>query len=900
MGRVFRVLDRKLNEEVALKLLRSDIAADRKNLDRFRNEVKLARKIIHKNVGRIYHLSEEGDNHFITMEYVHGQDLKGLIGQAGQLTASKVIAIAKQVCEGLAEAHKLGVVHRDLKPSNIMIDNEGNARIMDFGIAHTSKAERITESGTIVGTPEYMSPEQVEAKDIDNRSDIYSFGIILYEMLTGKVPFEGETPISVAVKHLTASPKQPMEINTGIPANINRIIMKCMEKDRTRRYQDAKELFSEITKIEKELPTKKKIMPKIQWHVAPNLKRILVLFFAALIIFGGYQIWMSFFQAGPKYDNFILVELSADTQSNIDKNLIDFLLQRSLSASTNLNILVQEDIPVYKKKTESIDAIPRNPLIAIDVSTYPKASGFTLIVSMSNKKKSYKQTFECKGYLDFISDKIEQIHSFISEKSDGLVKSIDEKSKISYISTDNFDALNHFMKGEEAWKKLDPNVAFSEYKTAIENSPEFSLAHLRLAEVQLFNGEREDARMSLVKALDNKDRLIGYDIHRLEALLARMDSRAGKERLHLGILIEAFPFKKEYLFEFAESYFHQGDAEEAIKHYQRVLDLDPDHTKANNHIAFCYSWIGNHNKAEEHFKRNLGVDKTANAYDSLASGCMFAGNYKEAIQATEEGKESDPNLVWIYTTQCKNFILTGQLTRGIKSLEEQENITEKDRIRSNAKFYNAFIEFSRDSLDQSLQALVPGLEFYENEIYANQFEESPTLPFWLKGVIAAEKGDSETLKSMVSIMEQKIARGGINATNFHPIYKFFIHLKMLEGYLANDLESVMQYIDEGKRIKNKMGFWTSMFDFSYFFNAYAEILMKVGRKDQAMGLLNEVNQYNPHYAAAHLNLCKIHLDNRDIEKGKEEYTIAKNLLAEADKDFVLVKELTRIGQKFNL
>jgi len=900
MGKVYRVMDRKLNEEVALKLLKPDVAADRKTLERFSNEVKLARKIIHKNVGRIYHLSEEAGNHFITMEYVQGQDLRALIRQTGHLTVSKALSIAKQVCEGLVEAHKLGVVHRDLKPSNVMIDKDGNARIMDFGIAHTIKTEKVTDSVTIIGTPEYMSPEQVEAREIDPRSDIYSFGIILYEMLTGKVPFEGETPISVAVKHLTASPQQPIEINREIPANINRIIMKCMEKDRATRYQGAKELLSEITKIESEILAKEKVLPKIRWRFAPNLRWILPLFFAALVIFGVYQIWKSFMQPTPKYDNFILVGLSTDAKTSIDRNLIEFLLQRSLSASTNLNILVQEDIPVYKKKTESVDATPRNPVLAIDVEANPKASGFTLFVSVRNKQNSYKQRFECKGYLDFISNKIEMIHSFISEKSDGLVKRIDQNRRISQISSGNYDALNHFIKGEEAWKKLDPNAAYAEYKTAIENSPEFSLAHLKLAEVQLFRGDREDAKKSILQALENKDRLIEYDFHRLEALLARIDSQSSKERQHLGILTEAFPFKKEYLFEFAESYFHQGDAEEAIRHYLRALDLDPDYAKAHNHIAFCYSWIGNHELAEKHYKRYVELDKTANAYDSLASGCMFAGNYKEAIEATEKGKEFDLDLDYLYTNLCKNFILTGQLTKAIESIDQQEKITKRETTKINAKFYKAFIEFSRGDLDKSLRELAPVLELYSDEMYASRLDESPTLPFWLRGVIATQKGDDKALKAMLDEMKQKIARGGVNATNFSPIYKFFIHLEILEAYMANDQESIMHYIAEGQRIEKKMGYWTSMFDLPFFLNAYAEILIKLDRKEEALTLLNEVNQYNPHCAATHLNLCRIYLDNNDMEKGKDEFATARNLLAEADRDFVLVKELARIGQKLNL
>jgi serine/threonine protein kinase len=262
MGKVYRVFDQKLNEEVALKLIKPDIASDKKTIERFKNELKLARKISHKNVGRMYEFLEDKDTHFITMEYISGQDLKGLIRQTGQLTVGKAISIAKQICDGLSEAHSLGIVHRDLKPNNIMIDRDGNAKIMDFGIARALKGKSITGSGVSIGTPQYMSPEQVEGKDVDQRSDIYSLGIILYEMLTDRVPFEGDAHLIVGVKQKTETPKDPKEINERIPDNLNHLILKCLEKDRENRYQNAVDIRSDLDNLELGLPTADRVIPE--------------------------------------------------------------------------------------------------------------------------------------------------------------------------------------------------------------------------------------------------------------------------------------------------------------------------------------------------------------------------------------------------------------------------------------------------------------------------------------------------------------------------------------------------------------------------------------------------------------------------------------------------------------
>jgi serine/threonine-protein kinase len=217
MGRVYKVFDTKIQEKVALKLIRPDVASDKQTIERFSNEIRLARKIGHRNVCRMFDLGEAEGAHFITMEYVPGEDLKRLIRTMGRLSPGQAVSIARQVCEGLAEAHRLGIVHRDLKPQNIMVDEDGSARIMDFGIARSMKGKGITGEGMIIGTPEYMSPEQVDGKEVDRRTDIYSLGIILYEMVIGRAPFEGETPFSVGVKQKSEIPKDPAALNPQIP-----------------------------------------------------------------------------------------------------------------------------------------------------------------------------------------------------------------------------------------------------------------------------------------------------------------------------------------------------------------------------------------------------------------------------------------------------------------------------------------------------------------------------------------------------------------------------------------------------------------------------------------------------------------------------------------------------------
>jgi serine/threonine protein kinase len=255
MGHVYRVLDTKIDEEVALKFINAEIAADAKIIERFRNELKVTRKITHRHVCRMYDLSEDGKSLFITMEYIPGEDLGNMLRRLGRLPLEKAFPIAQQVCEGLAEVHRLGVVHRDLKPKNIMIDREGNAKIMDFGLARTPHGIKLTEVGQVIGTPAFMSPEQVNGESVDQRSDIFALGILMFSMLTDKLPFEADTTLALALLHKTYRPPNPSTLNPRVSRELGQVILKCLEVEREKRYQTAQDLLADLKKVGKRFDT---------------------------------------------------------------------------------------------------------------------------------------------------------------------------------------------------------------------------------------------------------------------------------------------------------------------------------------------------------------------------------------------------------------------------------------------------------------------------------------------------------------------------------------------------------------------------------------------------------------------------------------------------------------------
>jgi serine/threonine protein kinase/tetratricopeptide (TPR) repeat protein len=663
MGKVYRVEDKKIKQEVALKLIKPEISSDKKTIERFSNELKTARMISHPNVCRMFDLGEEKGAHYITMEYVSGEDLKSFIRRARQLTTGTAINIAKQVCEGLAEAHRLGVVHRDLKPQNIMIDKEGNARIMDFGIARSLKAKGITGAGVMIGTPEYMSPEQVDGKDPDQRSDIYSLGIILYEMVTGRVPFEAETPFAVGVMQKNEMPRNPQELNSQIPDDLSQFILRCLEKEKEKRPQSAGELRSELESIEKGIPTAEIVAPRqkpaTSKEITVTVQRRWIYFaipvvviIAAVLVFlllkGGKEIFfpenkmlvvLPFENLGPPEDEYF-----AD-------GITDEITNR-LSALHGLDVISRTSAIQYKKTDKTIKQIREEldvDYVVTGTVSWDKSAGEHGRVRVS--PQLIQASDDTQLWSNRYERDIERIFGVQSEIAEEVIKQLDltllapERRALMARPTENLEAYDYFLRGIDHRNRGDLYVDLREYlravemfEKAVELDPNFVLAYIRLSDIHswIFHQGMDQTKERLAKSnvavdkalelqpdLPEAQRALGDYYYRgfrdydraLELYKSVQKARPNSSPAPIGWILR-----------------RQGKLDEAQETLMKAYRLNPRSPDLIKGIANTYSFMRRYEEADRWYDRALSIspDEVRGKIWKIINSFHWTGNSQEA------------------------------------------------------------------------------------------------------------------------------------------------------------------------------------------------------------------------------------------------------------------------------
>jgi tetratricopeptide (TPR) repeat protein len=805
MGKVYRVLDKKLNEEVALKLIKPEISQDKKTVERFSNELKLSRKIVHKNIARMFDLNEEKGTHYITMEYVRGEDLKRLIRKIGQLSAGQAIPIVKQICEGLGEAHRLGVVHRDLKPQNVMVDEDGNARIMDFGIARSPESKGITGAGVMIGTPEYMSPEQVEGKETDQRSDIYSLGIILYEMVTGRVPFEGDTPFTVGVKHKSEPPKDPKELNSQIPEELSRVILKCLEKDKEERYQSASEARSELENIERGIPTTERVIPERrpltsrEITVTFGLKKLLVpaLIFVGIIIIG-VVIWQLLPEkeivSAPKIENSIAV-ISFENQTGDDsydylQKAIPNLLLTNLENTGYLHVATWERLrdilkQMGKRDIEVIDRdlgfdiCRREGIEAITLGTFTKAGDMFVtdvkVLDVESKQLLKGASSRGIGEQSILENQIDELSREISQGIGiGRGKIEPTQLKVADVTTTSMEAYNYFLKGRESSSKFYFDEARQFLEKAVELDPTFAIAYRELAFAYNFLGDTGARNNAFEKAKTYSEKATEKEKLYIEADYARfIENNTEKRILVLEQMVKKYPKEKGVHYWLGTVYSVNKLSNKAVEELNTALKLDPNYGDAINMLAYTYADMGDFKKAIEYFKSYASVSPgDANPFDSMAEIYLRMGRLDEAIAKYKEVLEikpdfgSDWNLGYVYA-------LKEDYTEAVKWIDQYIAMSPSSGRRANGFLWKGFYHYWLGSLDQSLSDLRRAADLAEE--VGN--EDQKAFIEWMKGWIHYERGELEASQSYFkSWFDSRIESNPGAIPTYTAFYDFYLGL----------------------------------------------------------------------------------------------------------------------------
>jgi serine/threonine protein kinase/Tfp pilus assembly protein PilF len=764
MGRVYKVFDTEVREKLALKLLNPEIASDEPTIERFRNELKLARGISHRNICRMYDLGREEGVYYITMEYVPGEDLKNFIHRVGALPVGKAVSVARQVCEGLAEAHHLGVIHRDLKPQNIMIDRDGNARIMDFGIARSVKAKSITGANVMIGTPEYMSPEQVDGKEADTRSDIYALGIVLFEMLTGRLPFEGDTPLAVAIKQKSEAPPDPRQINPQIPEDMKLVVLKCLDKSRDKRYQGAEELSDELAKIERALPTTTQPLPvrkpatSKQITVRLPSRKVWIPAAAVLVAIIALLVWQFVPESQASKRTVAIVGFrnqTGDKAFDYLQEAIPNLLITSLEQSGHFRVTSWQrlkDILRQSGRDETaafdeeagFEVCRKEGIEALVTGSYVKA-GETFATDVKVLDASTKQLMKSassrgQGASSILMTQIDELSRSIS-KGIGLpaLKIEVPQPKIADLTTTSLEAYNYFLRGQDALDRFLFNDARRSLEKAIALDPTFAIAHLYLAQAAYEMADYKARDEAIEKAKKYSEKATEKERLYIEVpYTAWIERDPDKQARLLRELTDKYPQEK-YAHQ-ARGLFNErrGNITEAIEEYEKALVLDPDFGLTLNSIAFVHAKLRNFDKALRYLERYAAINPgDPNPLDSIAEMYVRMGKLDEAVAKYKEVLTARPDFYGSCSSLAYVYALREDYSEANKWLEEFVARAPSPAVKTEARALQAFFDYLQGRWDESLD------EYLSIKQQAEQSGAEPTVITinFITGFIYGDRGD---------------------------------------------------------------------------------------------------------------------------------------------------------------
>ncbi|HJZ63931.1 MAG TPA: tetratricopeptide repeat protein [Candidatus Acidoferrum sp.] len=738
MGRVYKVYDKELDRYVALKVLLPELASDPQIIQRFKHELLLASKISHKNILRIHDLSEADGVKFITMAFVEGQDLHDILKKERPLPLDRAIKFARQLCEALEAAHHEGVVHRDFKPHNVLVSAGDQVYVSDFGLATSFETAKMgmTRSGAFVGTPRYMAPEQVEGGTIDHRSDLYSLGLVMYEMVTGDVPFAGESTWQVMYQRVKEKPKDPRLIKPDLPDWVSRVIMHCLERDPALRYQTAREILADI-----DAHRSPSVPRGMRFRLPTGTWRWLVSGAAGVLLTAGVLLGI------PSIRHWIFGSNAAGLNPSglpplSQGKFIAVLPFRVLGTEGSLNYVADglgealsaklfqlNDVRVASAAAAAKENDQKTPLtriaknLGVNYIVHGLIQGagdkIRIVVNLENmvdNKLQWSQEFSgVTGDLLTLEDNI------YAKLTEALQTKTPNSSVAASHPTENVAAYDLYLRGRTALRSQQDlknvQAAINYFEDAIKKDSSFALAYAGTSDAsRIMYHERKDsfwAQKSLAAA--EQALRLNPNLPEVHIALGSIYNATGKNAeavselqnalklapnsddayLRLGDIylssgqgrqaVEAFQkaidVNPYYWFNYNElgrGYSQTGEYEKALGAFRHVTELEPDNFLGYLNVGAVYFEQGKYEECITYFQKSLQLQPDAKTYSNLGVAYFYLKRYPESVPMFEKAVELSPNNETFTGNLADAYRWSNQRDRAVATYAKAINLAYKE------------------------------------------------------------------------------------------------------------------------------------------------------------------------------------------------------------------------------
>jgi eukaryotic-like serine/threonine-protein kinase len=652
MGAVYKVWDRRLTRVVALKTIHPQLAANPMMMKRFKQEILLAQKIVHKNVVRIFDIGEDQGMNFITMDFIEGVSLKDVIQTRGKLPPSEAVRMIREVCHALEAAHGEGVVHRDLKPQNIMIDKDQHVVVMDFGIARGADSST-TQTGALLGTPDYMSPEQARMEEVDARSDIFSLGLIFHELLTGKLAFaDCKTVVETLFIRTKERAVPPAEIDHNIPKAANDIVVKCLEPDRERRYQSVTEIVHDLETFDPSRKAGAAALVKGRLRKASRYRNLAATFGLVVVaLLVGFLLRNRFAPAPPVAHapmTVFIADFNNHTGDSVFDSTLEPVVKLALEGAGFINAYDRRQVanlglPPVAGRLDETEArkIAVGQGLGFVVSGSLDQNGDGYVVSI---KATEAVTGNMIGSAEEQASSKEQV-LYATAKLAGTVRTAlgDETSDstqrfaMETLTATSLEAIHEYATAMDALSSGKHGDALKNFISAVDVDPNFGLAYAGMAVASRNLGQQQDAEKYIKLALERIDRMTEREKYRTRA------------------------------------YYYSlfGNRQKCVEEYGTLINRFPSDAAAHNNLANCLTQLRDIPKAIEVIRQAMAIlPKRALYRNNLALYSSYASDFPTAEREARTAQEMNPSYTTNFVANAFAQLGQGQVTQARETYQK--------------------------------------------------------------------------------------------------------------------------------------------------------------------------------------------------------------------------------------